>query len=123
MAKKPPQTLGIRHRMALRITNYFVHPVDNRYMVFVFRQKLYADYFEELLKKENITFERHFEEQDREILFGVHKRFQRKALNANFLTHAKFRKPFISNRLVKYSLLIITFGMIALAIVGYIRTR
>lgn len=109
--------------MALRITNYFVHPGDTRYMVFVFKQDIYADYFEDLLEEENITYERHLDEEETEILFGVHKRFQRKALNANFLTHAKFRKPFINNGLVKYLLLIITFGVIILAIVGYFRTQ
>lgn len=109
--------------MALRITNYFVHAGDNRYMVFVFKQEQFANHFEDLLKQENIDFERHFDEQEHEYLFAVHKRFQRKALNANFLTHAKYRKPFISNRWVKYSLLIVTLGMIVLAIVGYIRTR
>lgn len=109
--------------MALRLTNYFIHPTDNRYQVFVFKEDIYADYFEDLLKREAIEYERHLDDAENEILFGIHKKYQKQAMHSNFLTHAKFRRPFIGNRLVKYSLLIITFGIIIFAFVGYLRTR
>ena len=109
--------------MAVRITNYFIHPADNRYYVFVFREKIHADYFENLLHERNIEYERHYDDENDEILFGVHKQYKKETLNCNFLAHAKFRRPFIRSPWVKYILLIVTFAMTALAIAGYFLSR
>ena len=40
------------------ITNNFEHPTRPGYFVFRFREKVRADYFEELLKKEGVWFEK-----------------------------------------------------------------
>lgn len=103
--------------MALRLTNYFVHPSDNRYLVFLFKQEIHAAHFVEQLENEDIKYERHLDDNN-DILFGVHKRYQKQALKMNFLTHGEFRRPLINNKVLKYALLIFTFGIVAFAIYG-----
>lgn len=107
--------------MAVRFTNYFEHPSDNRYLIFAYKEKLHADFFEKLLDEEKIEYERYFEEEDQEFLFGIAKRYQDKAINCNFLTHAKYRNPMIRSSFLKYALLIITFGIISIALIGYLK--
>ena len=42
-------------------TNYFVHPADNRYHVFSFREEAQAAEFEARLREGNIAYEAHQE--------------------------------------------------------------
>ena len=42
----------------MRWTNYFLHPADNRYYVFTFREEEHADSFELSLKKDGVPYER-----------------------------------------------------------------
>lgn len=106
----------------LNLTNYFDHPGDNRYTVYRFILDEHADYFEALLVQHGITYERFLdtEAENRVILFGVNKRFQKEALRMNFLTHGHFRKPFIGNAWVKWLMLLITTAAIVLAVAGFI---
>jgi hypothetical protein len=92
-------------------------------MVYQFYYSEHADAFEEMLNERKIKFERFHDEEGEapRILFGVHKTHLKSANNANFLVHARFRKPFISNKWLKYLLLVVTFGAILLALIGYFK--
>ena len=45
----------------MRWTNYFLHPSDNRYYVFTFKEEEHADRFEHSLSEDKIPFERNKE--------------------------------------------------------------
>jgi hypothetical protein len=99
------------------ITNYSDHPTRIGYTVFKFRENQRAVYFEELLKKKNITFESS-KEDDNLYLFGVKKGDFKKAMNANYLVSAKFRNKIIPNVYFRWSVIIIAFLTISLAIIS-----
>lgn len=96
----------------MRWTNYFIHPADNRYYVFTFRQEEHAQRFEFALKSDEIPFERNERE------FGVPRTHFNEALRHNHLLYADIRKPFIENKGLRWAMLIVTGAMLLLAIVG-----
>ena len=104
----------------MRWTNYFIHPGDNRYYVFSFREDVTADEFGERLDAAKISYERHRENElgKEEWLFGVHRTFFKEALHANHLVHAAHREKFIPIKGFRYALLIGTLAVLALALVG-----
>lgn len=108
----------------LNITNYFDHPTRPGYTVFKFFEKQRATYFEELLKEQNIWFESSVEEtEDKNIyFFGVRVGDHKKALTANYLVSAKYRKPTISNRFVRMIIFAVAITIVALAILGAIKS-
>ena len=77
----------------MRWTNYFIHPGDNRYYVFTFREEPHAAEYEAMLKAADIPFERH--EEGDQFLFGVARTHFRQALRCNHLLHAQHRTKFI----------------------------
>lgn len=109
----------------MKLTNYYEHKGDSRYMVYEFYVDERADHFEKLLIERRVEYERFFDEDASPpvVLFGVNKRFQTQGNESNFLTHAHFRSPMIRNKFARYALLIITIGMVALALYGYFVTR
>lgn len=106
------------------LVNYMDHPTEKDYRVFNFNSLKEADLFEEKLKAARVTFERDVEEHEKEplYLFGVHYRDFAKAQDANFLVAAETRKPLISNLFIRLIFLALVFGMIAFAIVGYMKS-
>ena len=109
----------------IRLTNYYLHPGDNRYMVFEYREEEHASYFKSKLEREGIPYEDHLEAHDdaEKWMFGVHVNYKSKAEKANFLCHAHFRKPMIGNKVVAWSLLVFTASFVILALIGYLKTR
>jgi hypothetical protein len=108
----------------MRLTNYYEHPGDNRYYVFEFTTEELADEFEAYLNQRSVRFERHFDaEESRNILFGVSRDLLRDAMWCNNMVYAKHRQPFISNRFFRWFILLATAGFIALALIGYFKTR
>ena len=122
------------------LVNYKDHPKDNRYKVFNFNSIEEADYFEDLLKKDKIDFERaeeeveslstiHFtlkHEVDKKgimYLFAVPQNDLKKAFKANYLVTAKYREFSIKNSLLRYSLIIFFLAIVAFAAVGYIKSN
>ena len=105
----------------MRWTNYFIHPGDNRYYVFSFQEEEHAHAFEQRLRKETVPFERHLEEDEH--LFGVHRSHFKKALNANHLVYAQYRTKFIPVRGLRNAMLIVTFGSLILALIGFFSTQ
>lgn len=101
----------------MRWTNYFLHPADNRYYVFTFREEVHADRFELSLKKDGVPYERSEKE------FGVPRTHFNEALRHNHLLHAENRKPFIENKGLRYTILIVTAAMVLLAVVGALTSK
>lgn len=106
----------------MNLTNYFDHPGDNRYIVFQFALEDHADHFENLLKEADVIYERHWDEEVEKTLFGINKRYRKEASRCNFLTHAAYRKPFIGNAWFKWSILLVTAGILILGIIGYLKS-
>jgi len=105
----------------MRWTNYFIHPGDNRYYVFSFKEKNHSDLYLDALSQNSIPFE-HSVDDDMEYgakyLFGVPRTHFSEALRENNLLHAKIRSPFIPSKILRWTILIITGTFLALAIIG-----
>lgn len=101
---------------SMRWTNYFIHPGDNRYYVFSFQETEHAEEYEQMLRTANVPYERH--EEDNQWLFGVPRTHFREALRLNHLVHAHHRTKFIPVAGFRYALLIVTGGVLLLALVG-----
>ena len=99
--------------------NYRKHPSDNKYTVFFFTTPEEGLYFEERLDEEAVVFEKDSEDTGEQVyyLYVIKNNYFKQALNANFLTKAKFRKPFLP-KIVGVLLVLITFGLIVMAIIG-----
>ena len=104
----------------INITNYFDHPTRIGFTVFKFHNKQRADYFEQLLKKDDIWYESLYEEEKSLQLFGIKKGDLKKAMNANYLVSAKFRKKIIPNIYLRWGIIILAVSVITLAIIGAI---
>lgn len=105
--------------------NYVDHPTNKSYRLFNFNSQREADLFEEMLTKQKIWFEKDVEDHEGEplYLFAVNERDFSKAQNANFMVSAKTRSFLIPNRILRYTLLLFIFGIITLAIIGYLKAR
>jgi len=108
----------------LNILNYTDHPTRVGYTVYRFFEKERADYFEALLKKDNVYFESSIEENENTLyLFGVKKGDSKKAMNANYLVSAKYRNKIIPNTYFRWGIILFAVAMITLAIIGaFLRT-
>ncbi len=105
----------------LNITNYSDHPTRIGYTVYRFFEKERADYFEELLSKDNIYFETSIEESGNTIyLFGVKKGDAKKAMNANYLVSGKYRNKIIPNNYFRWGVIVFFLVALTLAILGAI---
>lgn len=109
----------------MRFTNYYEHDGDTRYMVYEFYVEERADYFEVLLKDRQVEYERFLDEDStpHKTLFGIHKRYLKASNNCNFLTHAHYRSRSIPNRPLQWVLLLFMGFIVALAIIGWLKTR
>jgi len=110
----------------MRWTNYFIHPGDNRYYVFSFKEKNHKEMFENALIAEKIPFE-NFEDEELEYgakyLFGIPRTHINEAMRENNLLHASIRGPFIKSKALRWSLLLITGFMIALSLLGALSSQ
>ena len=103
-------------------TNYYEHPGNPNYMVFRFRDTTYAERFEIRLNEKAIPFEKDISTNENQVittLYGVKKTYYKEALNQNFLTFSELRKPFISDPILRYFILLITILCLTLSLIGY----
>lgn len=101
------------------ITNYFEHPTRPGYYVFRFREKVRAAYFEELLIKDNVWFEKSEEEDENPLyLYGIKLNDYKKAINANYLVSAKYRRKTISSIYIRIIIYVVAVTILSLAIIG-----
>ena len=105
----------------LNITNYSDHPTRIGYTVYRFFEKERAAYFEELLTKDSIYFEYSIEESNNTLyLFGVRKGDSKKAMNANYLVSARYRKKIIPNFYFRWGVILFFIITLTFAIIGAI---
>jgi len=124
----------------LGLVNFKDHPSDNRYKIFNFNTKEEAIFFEELLTKENIEFEKDEEELDslstlhftirHEVekkgimyLYAVGQRDLKKVHNMNYMVNAKFRHNMIKSPFLRYGLVLFFLALLGFAIFGYIKVN
>jgi len=121
----------------MRWTNYFEHPGDNRYYVFTFPDLQESDDFKRRLEAQGIEYEAHCDEegsfqpdgetkpagaiQTEAFLFAVNRRNFKEALRQNHLLKATTRAKFIQSTGLRWTLLLITGTLVALAVLGFFR--
>lgn len=106
----------------MRWTNYFVHPADNRYMVFTFREEELAAAFRADLDVHGIPYEFHSETETgkgEEWMFGVHRDYKERAMQLNFLLAARTRKRFVPHGGLRWGMLVVTGLAVLMGILGY----
>ncbi|MEM9024066.1 MAG: hypothetical protein AAGB22_10010 [Bacteroidota bacterium] len=106
--------------------NYYDHPDQPKYMVYRFYGEEQAAYFEALLRDEGIWYERNIEtDEDDEptYYYGVHKSDEKATQRLNSLTLAKFKTPFIGVAWLRWTILLVSLGLVTLAIAGYLLDR
>ena len=118
------------------LVNYKDHPTDNRYVIFNFNSIEEANYFEALITKEGIKFEKDDElmadntllsytqspshrEKTTTYLFGIRQRDFKKAQHANFLVSAKFRDFLLKKKILRWILVTFFLSILGFAITGY----
>lgn len=97
------------------------HPERRGYEVYHFHKIEEADFFEDLLKKKNLFYER-AEDQIKDTtiyLFGVKSDDMDAVDSANYLTKGTFRKNMVSDKFLRYLLVILGLGLIGFAFLGY----
>ena len=106
------------------LTNYRDHPENKDFKVFFFYNFKQGEYFKQLLENEPLEFELFIEKEAKPImLFGIRKRHFNQALDLNSLSYARFKKPFIANKLIRFAVLGFTILALAIAIIGYFMSQ
>lgn len=104
--------------------NFESHEKQRAFIVFYFHGKDPADYFESLLIEHDVPYERgDGKDIMRRHLFGIHRKHQLIAEKLNNETGNFFRKPFLSDNMLRYAVLIFTLIVVVLAIVGFFLTK
>ncbi len=104
----------------LRYRNYELHERQRRFTVFYFYNKATADYFESCLIERDIPYERGSgPDLVKRHLIGVHEKFLGQAVDLNEESMNMYRRPFLGNITFRNVLLIFTFLVLLLALIGY----
>ena len=107
----------------IHLSNYREHYDNKDYIVFYFDHKDQSLFFEELLMRDNLFFEKHLEsEKNFLVYYAIRKSDFQKVNELNDQSKEKFRKPFISDKYLRYTVLFLFFFMLVLAITGAIVT-
>lgn len=107
---------------AFDFTNWRDHPTRKKYLVFFFKTESESNFFQSLLIEQKIWFEKgdNEESEKAKYLFAINKDDLHKVKKLNNLTIGKYRKPFMPNRVFKYAVMVISFTILILAIVGFV---
>ena len=108
----------------MRLVNWYTHPADNRYFVFEFKDAEMAGEFASDLAEAGIDAERGEREEagGGVALFGVHRSQFKAALRVNHLLHGRHRRPFIAHRGLRWTMLLLTGAVLALALMGWMQS-
>jgi len=98
------------------------HPERKGYEVYHFGTLAEADFFENQLKEKNLFYERAEDEINGKsiYLFGVKAEDMDAIDTANFLTKGTYRNPMVTDKFLRYALVIFGLSIIAFAVIGYI---
>jgi len=100
--------------------NFEDHHIQRNFSVFYFYAKDNADYFESLLIEHEVPYERGIaKDMLRRHLIGIHKSHQEIAERLNNETGNMYRKPFLSDDVMRNFILILTLIVVFLALAGY----
>ena len=107
---------------AFDFTNWRNHPTRKKYLVFFFKTEAESNYFEALLIEHKIWFEKgdNDESQKARYLFAINRDDLGRVKNLNNLTIGKYRKPFMPNKVFKYIVMVISFIVLLLAVIGFV---
>ncbi|MFN4234317.1 MAG: hypothetical protein ACK4IK_05870 [Bacteroidia bacterium] len=107
----------------IRLANYHTHPQHKDYIVFTFKNFEQGNFFESELIAQNIPFEKAIDEEEKIMMFGIKNTLFEKAQKINADSFAKYKKAFIPDNAVRYTVLSIFFIFLTLAIIGYIKSK
>ena len=109
----------------LGLVNYTKHPDNPKYIIYRFADEGRASSFEKKLVEQDIWFEKGSQERKKGefTLFGIHKNDYKKTEKINYAVEAEHKKPFIPYRGFRYFLMIISFSLLLIAILGYCNSR
>ena len=102
-------------------TNYKVHPEKNDMIIFHFDHQEQAACFEQLLVDNHLFFEKQLQDEKNFFVYYAVKKIDfTKARELNDLAKGQFRKPFISDKYLRYTVLTLFFIFVGLAFVGFL---
>lgn len=103
-----------------KIKNYSVHPTQKNYYVFYYSDHDMSDTFEKLLIQNDIEYEKDkSDDLVKRSLFGIHKKYINQCLRLNNIAIGRHRHPFIKEPILRYTIIILSIGIILLAIFSY----
>jgi hypothetical protein len=110
---------------ALDFTNWREHPSDNRYNIFFFKTEEESIYFEKLLKANSIWHEANIDldEPTYKYYFAVNKTNSSAVIKLNNRTIGEYRDPFISNKWLRYGLVLFMIIVMSVALIGYLKAN
>lgn len=107
----------------LNLQNHRDHPTNPVYFVYFFSRQPAADYFEQLLIKNNIHYERDLEDEGGgRHLFGIKKNDQYLVEKLNYEALGRHREKFIPNKFIRLFILFFTSLLLILAIIGALKS-
>lgn len=108
----------------IQLNNYRPHPSDRKYMVFVYHDYRMACLFEDKLTESDLFFEKDVTEDgaNKKWLYAVRKIDMDQVKKMNNLAIGTYRKPFIADPILRYVVIGISVLLMALAVIGYIKT-
>ncbi len=109
----------------LNITNFRDHPTRNGYTVFHFFDSRQAEDFKFLLDKNHIWYETDTDRKNGRIIyfFGIRNSDLKTVVKLNYVVIGKYRKPFIPNAFLRWTVILFGIFLVVLAIVGYFKTH
>jgi len=115
----------IEETSLIQLKNYRPHPTNERYLVFIYHDYRMACKFEDGLSESNIDFEKDVTENgpNKRFLYAIHRRDLAQAKQCNNLAVGTYRKPFIADPVLRYTVIALSIGLIALAVIGYIKSN
>lgn len=111
----------VDHTLDLGLVNYVQHPDNPNYIVYRFADEERANAFEGELIAQKIWYEKG-EEMKRTrnfTLYGVHKNDFKKVQQINYMVEGKYKKPFIPFAFFRWALILFSFTVVLLAMLGY----
>lgn len=101
--------------------NFKKHPVHKDYTVYTFYEQQKADFFETLLVKKRINFQKDADKTEalEKYLFAIHNNDRDEVQELNIEAHKKFKQPFIPDKIVRVVILSLFFVMLIFACIGY----
>lgn len=110
----------------LDFTNYRDHPTHKDFLVFHYKRADQAGFFENLLIEHKVEYER-FDDLDKAgekiYYFGIRRSFFKEVEKLNNITIGQYRDKFIPQAAVRWVVVVVGLAAMAIAVLGYIKSR